>query len=92
MNKPILTDEIIETVRDVIAKKKKTNDEEAMTLVEWKEAFGFGEDKVRGIFRELKREGKLEVLDLYRENIIGIVVKVPGYKILIMEDAEISTD
>jgi len=92
MEKPILTDEILASIREITHNKAEgDNHKKALTFYELKDMLGFGDLKTRRILQELKKEGKLEVVNIWRENILGIVTKIPGY-ILVDKDTKISTD
>ena len=85
MKKPIITDELLKEIEDVMMPYGG----EGYTTEEIHDTTGIGINKVREILRFMKKMGRLKVTHVYRENIAGDRQKRPAYILL---DREVSTD
>lgn len=57
------------------------NEEEGATVRELMECTGWPLKRVRERLRAIKKEGRLEYVRVYRENIMGSMSSVPAYRL-----------
>lgn len=72
--------EIIEQLHELLATNSQEPDD-AFTIQEWCDLLGLGEKAVRRRFRVVKKAGRLACTPVLRENLMGVMVPIPAYRI-----------
>lgn len=74
----VTTEDLLDALRDALA---KPTDGTASTIAELITTTGYGNAKMRRLLKAVQAEGRLEVVRVYRPNLMGTQSAVPAYRI-----------